>query len=80
MLADARPQVRKKTGGVAITPAYPSAPRRALSRGNTLSMFLGENDADVCRSFAAVEWHYLDRRLKAVRQACFALVDGWFNS
>jgi hypothetical protein len=25
--------------------------------------FQAENDADVCRSFAAVEWHYSERHL-----------------
>ena len=26
-------------------------------------LFRAENDADACRSFAAVEWHYPDRLL-----------------
>jgi hypothetical protein len=26
-------------------------------------VFRAENDADVCRSFAAVEWHYSERLL-----------------
>jgi hypothetical protein len=26
-------------------------------------LFRAENDADACRSFAAVEWHYSDRLL-----------------
>jgi len=37
--------------------------------------FRAENDADACRSFAAVEWHYSDRLrgpaiIKATRTSC----------
>ena len=53
MLADARPQGRKN--------------RRRI-RWNTLRIFRAEHDADACRSFAAVEWHYLDRLLELIQQ------------
>jgi len=36
MLADARPQVRKNRRRGLLHPPTPSAPRRALSRGNTV--------------------------------------------
>jgi hypothetical protein len=66
MLADARPQVRKKP--------------EAYSLEYVEDVFGPRTTQMSCRSFAAVEWHYSDRHLKAVRQAGFALVDGWFNS
>ncbi len=34
--------------------------------------FRAENDADACRSFAAVEWHDSDRLLLAERSSCFS--------
>ena len=71
----------EKTGGVAITPAYPKrAKTRSFPREYVEHVFGLRTTQMACRSFAAVEWHYSDRYLKAVRQACFALVDGWFNS
>jgi hypothetical protein len=40
---------------------------RRRIRWNTLRIFRAENDADVCRSFAAVEWHYSDRLLVTMK-------------
>ena len=68
-------------GGVAITPAHPKrAKTRSFPREYVEDVFWPRTTQMSCRSFAAVESHYSDRHLKAVRQACFALVDGWFNS
>jgi hypothetical protein len=42
---------------------------RRLEKSSTYSLeyvedfFRAENDADACRSFAVVEWHYSDRLL-----------------
>jgi hypothetical protein len=36
---------------------------RAAEMVRRPGLFRAENDADACRSFAAVEWHYSDRLL-----------------
>src|SRR5688500_9781118 len=36
---------------------------RAAEMVRRPGLFRAENNADACRSFAAVEWHYSDRRL-----------------
>jgi hypothetical protein len=41
---------------------------RAAERMRRPGLFRAENDPDACRSFAAVEWHYLDRLLGTLNQ------------
>ena len=61
---DGEPAGSPKTGGVAY---YTRPPKRAkdalLPEGIRRGLFRAENDADACRSFAAVERHYSDRLL-----------------
>jgi hypothetical protein len=40
---------------------------RAAEMVRRPGLFRAESDADVCRSFAAVEWHYSDRLLGTKR-------------
>src|SRR5919112_695169 len=56
----------EKTGDVFDYTPHPKRAKRRSFRGNTLRIFSAENDADACRSFAAVEWYYSDRLLERV--------------
>jgi hypothetical protein len=39
---------------------------RAAEMVRRPGLFRAENDADACRSFAGVEWHYSDRLLTTI--------------